>query len=361
MRGLSVCLVFAGVARAAEVYLNPQVSVPSHLSTSDASSVIARHLQLEQFEPLPENGQSVIGAFDGSFVGQGARSSLLLSIDEADAKAVIPDALKPSFSLASSSPVSSFSKSISMYLDRAPHVFSHVFSQPTHNDLPSPRLLNLFSVPSSATDLFLSELSALVNFIESDADASWDSFGAFELHGLSEIAKAFGRTSAQYELAAESLRASLYGALHSDRLNLVILTYSANGLAKRSPQQSPLPPNIPPQPIGSDILCFTSAEVCSNSTSACSGRGECVAGSKAGRTCFVCSCSATKDSKGRTNHWAGTQCERKDVSGDFVLLAGTTIGLIIMVAGSISLLVTMGDMKLPSVLTGTIARDRKKD
>ena len=37
--------------------------------------------------------------------------------------------------------------------------------------------------------------------------------------------------------------------------------------------------------------------------------------SKAGMTCFICACTATKDSMGRTENWAGEACERKDVSG----------------------------------------------
>jgi len=76
--------------------------------------------------------------------------------------------------------------------------------------------------------------------------------------------------------------------------------------------------------------------------------------SKVGMTCFVCACSTTKDSMGRTENWAGEACERKDVSGPFVLLAGTTIGLLIVIVGSIGLLYKVGETALPSTLTGNV-------
>ncbi|KAI0049956.1 hypothetical protein FA95DRAFT_1570917 [Auriscalpium vulgare] len=359
MRGISLCFVLAGLASAAEVYLSPPVSVAAQLSTAEASALVSRHLQLEQFEPSLDS-QALPELFRQPFVGQGSRSGLLLSINEVDARDVISDAFKPSFSLPASSLTTSFSHLISTSLERAPHVYSHVYSEPAH-PAPLPRLVDLFSIPSDATERFLSELAALVNFLETDADAPGDTFGAFELRGLGAIAAAHGRASEPYALAAESLRAALHSALHTERLNLALLTHAAGGLARRTPQQSPLPPDITPLPIGSDVQCFTSAEICSNSTSSCSGRGECAAASKLGRTCYVCSCAATKDSKGRTEYWAGSQCERKDVSSSFVLLAGTSIGLLVMVAGSVGLLASMGSMKLPSVLTGTIARDKKND
>jgi len=39
------------------------------------------------------------------------------------------------------------------------------------------------------------------------------------------------------------------------------------------------------------------------------------------------------------------------VSGPFVLLAGTTIGVLAVIIGSISLLIGMGSEQLPGVLT----------
>lgn len=174
---------------------------------------------------------------------------------------------------------------------------------------------------SPSTETFISELSSLVAFLESD-DLSWDRFGAFHITGLRTIADAYGRESEQYTLAAASLTAALRSALGKEpRLNMVLFTYpetragDGGGVERRQEDQSPLPSPAPLPPVGSDALCFISEEVCSNSTGACSGHGACAEASRAGRTCFTCACEATRDSAGRTQYWAGRKCERKDVSG----------------------------------------------
>jgi len=45
----------------------------------------------------------------------------------------------------------------------------------------------------------------------------------------------------------------------------------------------------------------------------------------------------------------------------FVLLAGTTIGLLIVIFGSIGLLYKVGDAALPSTLTGNVGGGLKRD
>ena len=175
---------------------------------------------------------------------------------------------------------------------------------------------------SPPTETFVSELSALVVFLESD-DLSWDRFGAFHITGLRTIADAYGRESEQYTLAASSLTAALRSALSKKpHLDLVIFTHpetpaaaNGGGRVERRQDQSPLPSPLPLPPVGSDTLCFTSEEICSNSTNSCTGHGTCVKANRAGRTCFTCACEATRDSAGRTQYWAGRKCERKDVSG----------------------------------------------
>ena len=228
-------------------------------------------------------------------------------------------------SLSSSSPVSTFSRIIQTSLQRATLAFSHVFdasSGPKNTFIP---LLDIMNA-SPPTETFISELSALIAFLESD-DLSWDRFGAFHITGLRSIADAYGRESEQYTMAAESLTAALRSAFSkTPHFNVVIFTHpetraggGGGGGVERRQDQSPLPSPVPLPPVGSDALCFISEEVCSNSTDACSGHGTCVEANKAGRTCFTCACEATKDSAGRTQYWAGSKCERKDVSG-YVLI-----------------------------------------
>ena len=164
----------------------------------------------------------------------------------------------------------------------------------------------------------MSEISTLLDFVELDSTSG--RFGAFELKGLGEIQRGFGSGSEQYRVAADSLRAVIQSAIAKGSINLAVVTHSPGSHGKRVPQQSPIPSPLPNQPISSISTCYDSEETCGDATSSCSGRGQCVEVSKAGRTCFLCACAVTKDSKGRTENWAGEACERKDVSGWVVLV-----------------------------------------
>ena len=152
-----------------------------------------------------------------------------------------------------------------------------------------------------------------------------DSFGAFELLSLADVANEYGRDSEHYTLAAETANAVLLSAVSSPKLHLALLTYptsaqSSNRQSNTSnfaqPPQSPLPPPVPsPQlPIGGVSTCFETEEACNDGTNSCSGRGTCSSASKAGRTCFVCACEVTTDDEGRRTWWAGDSCEKRDVS-----------------------------------------------
>ena len=62
----------------------------------------------------------------------------------------------------------------------------------------------------------------------------------------------------------------------------------------------------------------------------------------------------TASSNPRKTVWVGDKCQKIDVSGPFVLLVGTTVGLLLLVGGSIYVLASVGGDKLPSVL-GSVA------
>ncbi|KZT10884.1 uncharacterized protein LAESUDRAFT_672451 [Laetiporus sulphureus 93-53] len=365
MKGLSICLLLAGVSQAVRVYLNPPVSLPSQLSAQQAGAALSRHLGLDYYESLDDWELFAGSSKQEAFVGQGPGSALLLSIDEEDAVGVIPSSFKESFSLSDEPSPSSLATLIPTYLDRAHHSYSHIFS---HSQLPTeaPRIIDIFSVPSSASQTFLEEMTTIVGFLESD-DIPNDKFAAVELRGLAELAAEFGRDSEQYRLASETIRGLLSSAIEKRGLKLALVTVPVSAFqAKRQelqPPQSPFPPPMPgpAEPIDAVATCYTTATACGNATNACSSHGECVEASKAGRTCFVCACAATTDDRGRTELWAGNACERKDVSGPFTLIAGTVVALILLVGGSIALLSTIGDQELPNTLTGGIVPTTRKD
>ena len=51
--------------------------------------------------------------------------------------------------------------------------------------------------------------------------------------------------------------------------------------------------------------------------------------------------------------------DRCDFDRPFVLLAGTTVGLLIIIVGSIGLLYKVGEAALPSTLTGNVGGLRR--
>ncbi|KAH9963894.1 hypothetical protein BC827DRAFT_1128499 [Russula dissimulans] len=360
MRSTLILLGLCGLARSAQIYFHPPVPGLESLQDSHASAVVAKHLHLDRFEPLQD---FYPGPLDQSFVGKGPSSSLLIGIDDVDAEHTIPaEDLTTPVSFLSSSPASTFSRILQTSLERAHLAFSHIFDVSSGSRNMFFPLLDIMKV-SPPTETFISDLSALASFLESD-DLSSDRFGAFRMTGLRTIADAYGRESEQYRTAAASLAAALRSALTKPHLNVAIFTYpetrvSAGGVERRQDQdqdqdQSPLPPPVPVPPVDSDALCFASEEVCSNSTDSCTGHGVCAQAIRAGRTCFACVCEATKDSNGQTQYWAGSKCERKDVSGPFVLITGTVITLLLIVVGSIALLSGVGSQPLPSVLTSSV-------
>jgi hypothetical protein len=229
--------------------------------------------------------------------------------------AVLPPSLQPSFTLSTppSTPIVSLFSVVSTYLHRAKHSYSSVFGGSTK------------LIPSHASvDEFFFEIHSLSSFFDNTDDFA---FAALELRGLAELRLAYGPTSEAYTHAADKTRAFLEGAINrSDKIHVALLTFTpsvSHSFKRQSepqPSQAPLPPHhpSPQEPIGSISTCFSTADACTNGTSSCSGRGECVEASKAGRTCFVCTCDVTRTGEGtkvKTETWVGESCERKDISG----------------------------------------------
>jgi len=369
MKSTLVILLLVGLSRAVRVYLSPPSLLPSSLNTEQASFAISRHLGLEEFEPIDLLGESLTDVFnEHQFVGRGSSNAVLLTLDDVVAKDVLPSSLKPSFSLLGAHDIDSLSSVVSTYLHRARDAYESIyasFSQPT----PPPRLLDLFSIPSPSTQAFVMQIGVLSEFV--DVPSASGKFAAIELTGLSDIVRDFGRTSEQYKLASRAIRAMLESVMAHPSVHLALLTFTSasthqDGVHKREevePPQTPLPvPNpVPQQPISGISTCFATEDACSNSTMSCSGRGQCLQATKAGRSCYVCSCRTTMSEAGKKETWAGDACERKDISGPFTLIAGTTVGLILLMGAAVSLLANAANEELPSVLLAGASAGEGRD
>ncbi|KAH7904027.1 hypothetical protein BJ138DRAFT_1167232 [Hygrophoropsis aurantiaca] len=374
-----VASVAATLSHAAtpEIYLSPPTtgassSDGSALSAKSASLVLAQHLGLEQFEFLALGNDKMRESDRGneytrlgligerSFVGEGSTNALFLVVDGEHARDIIPPSLKPSFSIAGSEPRSSLGSLVSTYLQRARHVYSKLYSTVSLPSAPSSqgRVLDIFSAPSPANEAFLAEISVLSEFFESPSSEHSDKFAALTLTSLPQLASTYGYASAQYTLATRTIHALLEVGSADPATHIALLTLDTDPApatnSKRSPQsqppqQSPLPVYTHDSPTSNvsslSSTCLGSVLACDDATDACSGRGECISISKAGKECFVCQCTR--------EGWAGSKCEKKDVSGPFALLAGTTITLLLLIGGSISLLYSIGSQGLPSILTSS--------
>ncbi|KAF8445068.1 hypothetical protein L210DRAFT_3531880 [Boletus edulis BED1] len=341
-RLLATFNIFLGLSRAATVFLHPQDSIPPRLSPQQANLVLAAHLGLEQFEVVHQPSRLDYLFRERDFVGQGDQSALLLLIDETYARDIVPSAFQPSFSFSEPSS-DALVFSLKTCHRRASHVYAHVAGEPVIPSHGIPRTLDMFSTPTPANEAFLAEISTLVNYL--DAIPSSDHFAALEVTGISKLAASYGRSSEHYKFAADTLRATIEAILADKSVRLALVTYAPSAVEVTRSLQ----------PVKALSSCFSSLFTCAEATNSCSGHGQCTNVTRAGQECFVCACATTVSNAGKVQNWAGEKCERRDVSGPFVLITGTVITLILLMGGSVSLLYAINDEQLPSILAGGVA------
>lgn len=101
---------------------------------------------------------------------------------------------------------------------------------------------------------------------------------------------------------------------------------------------------------------FNSKDLCNNATNSCSSHGSCEKSSKGHWAC-VCKPSVLKSPDGhkKTTHWGGYGCQKKDVSIPFNIFFLLTIAMVLAVGYAVSLLYSVGETELPSVLSAGVA------
>ncbi|KAI6037590.1 hypothetical protein EDC04DRAFT_2127046 [Pisolithus marmoratus] len=360
MRGLSACLLFLGLTRAANVYLSPPELLPAHLTPHQASQVLAAHLGLDRFEQLSQESAKLGYLFsEQDFVASGNQNALLLLVDERYALDILPPALVPTFSFTEPSKdyLPTFLK---MCTRRAARAFSYILASRKVPTEGVPRSLDTFSSPTPVNEVFLAEFSTLTDYIEANVDR----FAGLQLTSIPQLAVSYGRESQSYQLAAGAVRSAIEAALSDRSVRFALLTYTPRSPQKRTPQfsqQSPAPSNAQQTSTRQPTVCYASEYACLNETNACSGHGSCLSTTSQQGECFVCFCETSKSESGQTQVWVGDVCERQDVSSQFVLLVGTAATLFLLMGGSISLLYAVGSQEFPSILTGGIAGALRKE
>lgn len=111
---------------------------------------------------------------------------------------------------------------------------------------------------------------------------------------------------------------------------------------------------------------FLSRNACETTTGNCTGHGNCFnrysADSKTAS--WYCRCHVTNETDHRVEghwmlyHWGGNACQKIDVSTPFWLFVGFTVVLVGLVGGSIALLFSVGEEKLPGVIGAGVSRGK---
>ncbi|KAG9031478.1 hypothetical protein FRB95_002724 [Tulasnella sp. JGI-2019a] len=382
----------------AQVYLLPAGPNQQHnlaytpaLNQFDANLLISHHLGFDAYQAAEERSATwwnemarVISNSDGSGnrVGEGPKDSVLIVIQSDYPQDFIPESTMshPSFTIENPPPADMFTDLIHAYVERAHQMGDSVFSSlaPAINSITkivSPvykSILDAFDIASAGVEKFVTELEMLAGLVDEDtkkdAVSTAQEFSAFEVTGLVEIQKEKGRESEQYLTAAKSMQAVLSSPALQTRNTVVIVvpvdhTVTTTSSRRSKRQQQPLLPSHPiAGPVFSVSTCFASNTTCAEKTKDCSGHGSCSPTTRAGKTCYTCSCAVTKNEQGRRQWWAGSACEKLDLSTSFTLLAGSSIFLVVLVVFAIGLLYSIGGEQLPNTLTaGAVSGHAKRD
>ena len=116
-----------------------------------------------------------------------------------------------------------------------------------------------------------------------------------------------------------------------------------------SSSSTPAPTSPARKKLGHILSCYKTHDGCLTATGNCSGRGDCVNrylrqdGSSVGDACFVCLCD-------KRTYWAGSACQKIDVSVPFWLFAGFTVVIIGALTAAIGMLFSVGEEQLPGVI-----------
>ncbi|EUC64364.1 transmembrane protein, putative [Rhizoctonia solani AG-3 Rhs1AP] len=357
---------------------------PPSLTLPQTNKVLANHLGLDTYESLEDYGESkewqkmLKNGMDSLFDEPSKNTMMfVLYTDRPQDLASMPTfdyfPEQPSFYINSTLSRRDISALLTNYAAHARQDFTTAPSGlEWHSDsdfaskFEGDDIIETFKVPGKSAALFLDEIMAIQYF----RHGSWaqsneaPNFATFEITALDLLAEVYGRDSAQYRKAVDVIE--WLSIRHEGETYSLIVTpktepaghsyHQSRNIVAPIERRAPVPGSLP------IYSCFQSADTCANSTSACSGRGSCVSVSRAGRTCYTCKCEPSRSQDGMTTtYWAGQQCERKDVSSAFVLLVGTVLGVLVVAFGSVALLYSVGDEKLPGTLTGGAVHGTKHD
>ncbi|WVW83929.1 hypothetical protein I302_105952 [Kwoniella bestiolae CBS 10118] len=345
-----------------QIYLYPtpashqdaSLSIPT-LSADQAKAVLSHHLgePLDDFDEIPQDEglwSHLMSLWEGTNEGEKAR---VVVIDGGvDAQDVLPTTLsqQPSFYLNDDSTTT---RLLSPYMQQAKNLIDNIM-----NEMPDvvKGFKDVFEMAGTkAASILGHELSCLTALADSipwinknHGSYPWE---AITISGLKDVRKG----EEVWENGRLGVKAGLESMTQpSSPPLLLIIRPSTSSFTHLTSRSSPITLQSRAK-TGTDLAeaCYTSNDTCSESTS-CNGRGICALKGKTDKgECWGCKCR---------DGYAGVECQKDDYSTPFIILIFSTVLLVAVAVGSIGLLYTVGETKLPSTLTlavggGAMKRD----
>ncbi|TKA28214.1 hypothetical protein B0A50_04186 [Salinomyces thailandicus] len=291
--------------------------------------------------------------------------------DEEDALPATMDR-QPSFAL-SSSP--SYDATRGLWIDLAKQAQPHIYGALSDDDAIETMIGTKAAVASPGQDLFhiassFAELESILNnekmvdgnvitiYVSppSDGTGSWGSYTM----PTTNSAQSSLRKRASAPPTSET-------PLHPSPSNKT-LNHDLHPLAKPHHNSTIIPGILP--------ACFPTLASCQETTRNCSGHGSCskkysdnsASDKSRSRDCYTCQCKATtktlsssgEDKQVSTIYWAGSACQKQDVSVEFWMIALFTIGLVFLVCFAVGSVWDMGSEELPSVIGAGVSGPPKR-
>ncbi|RXW25049.1 hypothetical protein EST38_g808 [Candolleomyces aberdarensis] len=158
------------------------------------------------FEPVNHKFNALL--VEEEFVGKGMDSSILLTMNEADARVVLPEEVPPAAHVPMPKNVQSLDSVASTYLGRAAHTYASVFES-----------------------WKLDNTDAVLSFLDT---AERPAFAALDMSKLQDLRQLHGSQSKEYQNYAAEVRQFLEEVVNDQpNLNIAILTYGSSSIESR--------------------------------------------------------------------------------------------------------------------------------
>ncbi|KAI9480611.1 MAG: hypothetical protein EXX96DRAFT_563498 [Benjaminiella poitrasii] len=181
----------------------------------------------------------------------------------------------------------------------------------------------VFDINKEVDRKFITEVEMIKDLTQNESNM----LKVIQVESLKALAQEYGMDSKQYkegelimkELVEKSVIPNFQAAFTRGISVMILTPYKQEKNCKRDVKLSAL--------AAEGVSCYKTLESCRNSTSDCSGHGQCTKVQEK-KDCYVCQCQQAS----ATKKYIGDSCQYIDAVGDFQLLFWTSVLLIVITA-----------------------------